>query len=161
MPKIIAHALVGASIVAAICPIDQLNNQVILFGAAAAIGPDLDLLIERGLNIPDFHRGLTHSLLFSFLVAIIIHFSLGIENQPLAAALSLAFFSHVLLDLFASTTGGVKLWHPFSHRYYHLGLTSALEFPFGSNPKEILKWIIVETIVFLPLFLIVLSLKNR
>lgn len=160
MPKIIAHALTGATIVVALSPKSELNKWTLLGGVLLAISPDLDHGIEWLFNITDVHRGFTHSLIFSFLVGALILIFLDYEKQRLAIAFSLAFLSHTLLDFAASTSGGVKLFWFFSNEYYHLGLTDILESPLGSNLKQVFNWIFIETIIFLPLFLIVILIKK-
>lgn len=160
MPKIIAHALTGATIIVALSPKSELNKWTLLGGALLAISPDLDYGIEWLFNFPDVHRGFTHSLIFSFLVGSLILIFLDYEKQRLAIALSLAFLSHTLLDLATSTSGGVKLFWFFSNEYYHLGVNEILELPFGSDLKEIFYWVFIETIIFLPVFLITVLIKK-
>lgn len=160
MPKIIAHALAGATIVAALAPKEYLNKWTLLAGAVVAVSPDFDFAVEWLLDLPDFHRGFSHSLIFSFFVGTSIYLILGAERGQLAVALSLAYLSHILLDMATSTAGGVKLMLPFSNEYYHLGLTGIFEIPFGSNVREAFRWIFIETAVFLPIFISTVIIKK-
>ena len=160
MPKIIAHALTGAAIVIAIAPKSQLNKWSLLLGALLALSPDFDFAVEWLINVPDFHRGLTHSLLISCIVGIIFCMLHGAAEQRLALAYALAYLSHSLLDFATSTKGGVKLLWPFSDDYYHLGWTKMLEVPFGPGIREILTWMLLETVIFLPVLMIVLLAKK-
>lgn len=160
MPKIIAHALSGATIIVATCPKANVTKWTLLAGAVLAVSPDFDFAVEWLLKTPDFHRGLTHSFLFSLVTGLVICIWMDIEYQRLALAYSLAFLSHSILDTVTSTEGGVKLFYPLSDNYYHLGLTKILELPAGPNPREILTWILIETVIFLPIFLVVLFIKR-
>jgi len=160
MPKIIAHALTGATIVVALSPKSEINKWTLLGGALLAISPDLDHAVEWLFNFSDVHRGFTHSLVFSFFIGSLVLFFFDSEKQRLAIAFSLAFLSHTLLDFAASTSGGVKLFWFFSNEYYHLGATDILELPFGSDFKQIFNWIFIETIIFLPVFLIAVLINK-
>ncbi len=161
MPKFIAHALTGATIVAALYPKSALDKWTpLLIGAVLAISPDFDYLIEWLLDIPDIHRGFTHSLIFSFLVGLIICFWLRSEHPGIPLAYSFAYLSHTLLDMVASTRGGVKLMYPFSDKYYNFGLIKILELQIGGSLKEAFAWILIETVIFLPIFIIVLLIKK-
>lgn len=160
MPKIIAHALTGASIIVAVNPKINLNNlSPVFIGVFLAISPDLDLLVEWLFNIPDFHRGFTHSLLFSLCIGIIISLYMNPRHEKATVAYFLAFFSHPLLDTLTSTSGGVKLLYPFSNRFYHFGFTNIFELPIGSNISELFAWIKIETMVFLPLLFVIILLR--
>jgi len=161
MPKFIAHALMGASIVAAIHPPVNLKRWgPLILGAVLAVSPDFDLIFEWILKIPDVHRGYSHSLIFSLIIGLLISGFTGKEQGKIAIAYSLAYLSHALLDFLTSTTGGVKLFYPFSNNYYNLGLTNIFELPFGSNLTETFKWVSIETLFFLPILLIIIIIKK-
>ena len=160
MPKIIAHALSGATIVTLVFPNANLTKWSLLTGAVLAISPDFDLAVEWLFDIPDLHRGFSHSLLASLVVGVIISLWMGAEEQRIALGYALAYLSHSVLDLVTSTEGGVELFYPMSSNYFHLGLTKILELPFGPDLKVILTWILVETFIFLPIFLVVLIIKK-
>ena len=160
MPKIIAHALTGATIVTIVFPNADLTKWSLFLGAVLAISPDFDLAVEWLFDIPDLHRGFSHSLLASLVVGVTISLLTGAAEQRLALGYGLAYLSHSLLDLATSTEGGVKLFYPLSGNYYHLGLTKILELPFGPAPREIITWVVVETVIFLPIFLIALFIKK-
>ncbi len=95
------------------------------------------MFLEWLFRDPDLHRSFTHSLLFSFGVAVVLFLWMGPEEMRAVAAFSLAYLSHPLLDLIASTKGGVKLFYPFSDEYFHLGLIRIFELPTGTTcPKS-------------------------
>jgi membrane-bound metal-dependent hydrolase YbcI (DUF457 family) len=76
-----------------------------------------------------------------------------------AAALGLAYASHVLLD-FATTKegGGLELFWPFSPERHGLRWWGLSEIPSRLPPAEILKYLSLEFVLFAPplLFLILL-----
>ena len=162
MPKIIAHLLTGATVTAAIHPTADINNWTpLLWGALLGISADFDFGLEWASGIPDIHRGITHSLIFAFLVGLAIYLWMGIEQPRVAGAFWGAYLSHIVLDFLTSTKGGIKLWFPFSDDYYNFGLTSIFERPLGANLAEFLTWCSIETLIFLPMFLFVLLIKQR
>jgi membrane-bound metal-dependent hydrolase YbcI (DUF457 family) len=162
MPKIVAHALTGATIMIIGHPRAGVRNWLpLLYGAIFAISADFDIGIDWILNLPDIHRGFTHSLLFAFLVGSAIYFLMPKEQSRVALCFGAAYLSHILLDFLTSTTGGVKLLFPFSNEYYNFGLTSIFELPFGNSLAEITKWFAVETVFFLPVFLFALAVKYK
>lgn len=160
MPKIIAHALTGASIVVALHPKLSWNNlNPVFIGMLLAVCADFDLIIEWVFDVPDLHRGITHSLFFSTIVGLTICFLLSPGHGREIAAFTLAYLSHPLLDMSTSTTGGVKLFYPYSERYYHLGLTGIFELPVGSNITQILAWGKIELMFFLPILILVVFIR--
>ena len=161
MPKIIAHALTGAAIVAVLDPKAGLVKWTPLFiGALLAVAPDFDYALEWIFKLPDAHRGFTHSLFFSLLVGVLICLLMPAGEERAALGFSLAYLSHALLDFSTSTTGGVKLLWPLSNQYYNYGVTGILELPVGKSLSEMSKWIILEMLFFLPLLGLILLLKR-
>ncbi len=160
MPKLIAHALTGATIIVALNPKISVNNVFPIFiGVFLALSPDLDLLVEWLFGIPHFHRGLTHSFMFSLVVMFAISLLMNPLQERALVTYFLAYLSHPLLDLITSTTGGVKILYPFSNKFYHLGLTSIFELPTGTNLSQVFAWIKVELLVFLPIFLLIVFIR--
>ena len=101
----------------------KLGNRAILWGAIGGTIPDLDVLSgpfmsELGELI--FHRGISHSLLFSVLFAILLGWLIHRFNKTTSLVtrkewqmmLFLAFFTHVILDCF--TVYGTQVFAPFS-----------------------------------------------
>lgn len=161
MPKFIAHGLMGATIIAALHPRPFVNRWApMLLGAALAISPDLDHLPEWILGITNFHRGMTHSIIFSGLVALALAFLFRMRDWWSVAAFALAYASHAFADAFFSTEGGVQLLWPLSDEYYGFGLTDILELPFGHSIDEVLRWVFLEVIIFLPVFLIAVAVRR-
>jgi inner membrane protein len=162
MPLPIAHGLLGASLVALIYPKDEVKNWKPLFGGfALAIAPDFDFAFVFLFGWEDFHRGITHSLFFAFLVGAAIFALLKDANRRVALAYSLAFLSHSLLDYAATAqTKGVRLLAPFENGFYKLNLISFSELPNGFVLSEMLRFSAIEALIFVPFFLLILFIRK-
>lgn len=159
MPKFIAHGLTGMVIVAALSPNVDFRKWVPLtIGAILAISPDFDFAIEWIFNFQNFHRGFSHSIFFSALVALTLSFL--VRNLSELTGYSLAYLSHSILDSTMSTSGGVKFFYPFSLQYYNFGLTSLFELPIGRDFGEAFHWIWIETACFLPVLILLFTIKH-
>jgi membrane-bound metal-dependent hydrolase YbcI (DUF457 family) len=162
MPLPIAHSLLGASIVAATLPEASpvRNWKPLLLGAALSISPDLDYFFRT-----DWHRGFTHSLFFATVVSLLCF---AATNLRMAIGFAGAIFSHGLLDFATTKTmPGVELLWPFSTKRFGLGLVDYYHLT-GVDPVfflnkdvlvDLLKMGVFEFIIFLPVFLFVLSIK--
>jgi membrane-bound metal-dependent hydrolase YbcI (DUF457 family) len=165
MPLPIAHGLIGASIIAATLPAaSPLRHwKLLLLGAALSIFSDLDYFLETSQ-----HRGFTHSLIFAAGVSLVCVAVARLANIRIAIGCAVAIFSHGLLDFVTTKTmPGVELLWPFTTRRFGLGLVDYYRLT-GVDPvfflgrdvlTDLLKMAMVELIVFLPIFLFVLSLK--
>ncbi len=100
------------------------GNRAPLWGAIAGTIPDLDVIPAQGMDTVSalaFHRGISHSLLFSvalapllgWLVSRLYHQQRG-NFREWALLFFLALFTHALLDCF--TTWGVQLFWPLPQR---------------------------------------------
>jgi membrane-bound metal-dependent hydrolase YbcI (DUF457 family) len=165
MPLPIAHGLIGASIVAATLPEASpvRNWKALVLGAALSISPDLDYFFRIG-----WHRGFTHSLFFASVVSLLCFALSKLTNLRMAIGFAGAIFSHGLLDFATTKTmPGVELLWPFSTRrfglglvdYYHLTGVDPVYFLDKDVLLDLLKMGVFELIIFLPVFLFVLSLK--
>ncbi|MDA9775280.1 metal-dependent hydrolase, partial [Algibacter sp.] len=101
----------------------KLGNRAILWGAIGGTVPDLDVLsgpFLSELGALTFHRGISHSLLFSVLFALFLGWLIHRFNKTTSLVtrmewqmmLFLAFFTHVILDCF--TVYGTQVFAPFS-----------------------------------------------
>lgn len=117
----LTHALTGAAIAWAATGRTH-GRRALAIGAAAALLPDLDVLIRSStdpLLAIEHHRGFTHSLLFAPLGGLITALPFRRTSYRHAAvAATLAWLSHALLD--AATTYGTRVFWPFSR--YRVGL---------------------------------------
>jgi membrane-bound metal-dependent hydrolase YbcI (DUF457 family) len=161
MPFPLAHGLFGATLVAAIHP-KGTNWKVLLPAAAVAISPDLDLLLLWVLHIRGVHRGFSHSVTASLVVAGLTWAILGRRHWVTAAAFGLACFSHAFLDFAAAKAGGgVMLLWPFSHHRFKLGIWGFGEMTHPLALAQFLRQSLTELFLFTPPLLGVLFLRRR
>lgn len=159
MPLPVAHGLLGASIVAALHkkPTRIRYSLSLLAGALLANAADLDFLFVVGFQIKAWHRGFTHSIVFSLLICLL--FLIILRKGPLrnAIAYGLAFTSHGILDYLTSKNGGgVELFWPFSRAKLILCWWGLSEVPSRLTWMEILQALALETVVFSLLLLVIL-----
>jgi inner membrane protein len=117
-------------------------KRVWVVGALCSIIPDLDVIGFRfGIGYGDFwgHRGFTHSLLFSALLAgavVILGFRSGLPTLS-RLALGMYFFmataSHGLLDAMTDGGLGVAFFSPFDNHRYFLPWTPIRVSPIGAG----------------------------
>lgn len=102
--------------------------KLILLGAICAAIPDLDAIgFHYGVSYDSLwgHRGITHSIFFSLLLAFLVVFVFYKREKPFSkkyTALVLYFFlatlSHPLLDMLTNGGLGVALFAPFTNERY-------------------------------------------
>lgn len=119
LTQIVLGAAVGEAVLG-----KKVGNKALLYGAIAGTIPDLDVVFGNftdTITAIEWHRGFSHSLLFSFLLAPILGWLVNkIERKyalgwkPWAKLFFLGLFTHPLLDAF--TTWGTQLFWPFSTR---------------------------------------------
>lgn len=117
----ITQAALGAAIGEAVLG-KKIGNKGAILGAIIATIPDLDVvlyLFYNKLEMLSIHRGVSHSILFSFLGAFLLAYILQrikwtekISYSRLWIFVWLALFTHILLDTF--TAYGTQLFLPFS-----------------------------------------------
>ncbi|MCC5945818.1 MAG: metal-dependent hydrolase [Bernardetiaceae bacterium] len=100
----------------------KIGNKALLWGAIAGTIPDLDVLLNPLLDTVtqiEWHRSLTHSLLFAFLVSPVLgqilqyfYRAQGTHFWAWTHLFFWGFVTHALLDCF--TTWGTQLFYPFS-----------------------------------------------
>ena len=160
MPLPFAHALVGASLAAAIHtrrPDSRRYRVALISGALLANAPDLDFFLVFTLHSRAWHRGFTHSLGFAGLVCLLFVLTLGKRRLRDALAYGLAFASHGVLDFLTTKAGGgVELFWPFSAERLRLGWIGLSELPSRLPPLTILNWLVFELFIFTPVLLAVM-----
>jgi inner membrane protein len=117
----ITQAILGAAI-GKVCLEKKIGNKSIFLGAAIATLPDLDIIALPFLDPLErlsMHRGFSHSIIFSFFLALLLaylfkrmKFSMEIKFYQLAVFSWSILITHILLDGF--TSYGTLLFLPFS-----------------------------------------------
>ncbi len=163
MPLLIAHGLLGASIVAAIHPQPPNRYFTPLFiGGVLANLPDFDFLLVFALHSRAWHRGFSHSILFAAFTCLLLVLILGKHRMREAIAFGLAFASHGILDYVTTKEGGgVELLFPFSMDRLAFGWMGLSELPSKLSAVEILKALCLEVALFVPLLVLLLVLRRR
>lgn len=148
MPTPIAHALMGATVVAAF-PLRRKTFDWPLWFVGGLLGatPDLDCLFKFIPFAPfagrGWHHDFTHSLGFALLcgglLASLLRLGWRWEPSHLRAAfvLSAAMASHPLLDFMFTDSAGVELFWPVSHEWVRLGMPPPVSYDwdFQSLPE--------------------------
>jgi membrane-bound metal-dependent hydrolase YbcI (DUF457 family) len=162
MPLPVAHGLLGASIVAAVHSRPTSRHFIpLLVGAFLANAADLDFFLVFALRSRAWHRGFSHSMLLALIVCLIFVLSLGSRHIRDAIAYGLAFASHGILDYVTTKEGGgVELLWPFSSDRLVFGCVGLSELPSRLPVIEIIKWLVIESILFAPLLMLVLGLRK-
>ena len=163
MPLPVAHGLLGASIVAAVHPRPTNRYFVpLLFGAFLANAADFDFLLVFVLHSKTWHRGFTHSIMLALVVCLIFVVSLGKRRISEAIGYGLAFGSHGILDYVTTKEGGgVELLWPFSSDRLAFGWVGLSELPSRLPAMEIMKALVVEFMLFMPLLLLASYLRKH
>lgn len=142
----LTQALLGASLQGALLGRWQ-GRKALLYGAALATLPDLDVLIDYGDAVANMtqHRGFSHSLPVLGGVSLLLAWLVrrwrphpGYSGRRLLACIALILFTHVLLDAFTSY-GTQLLW------------------PLDSPPVAWSTIFIIDPLYSLPLLLAVLA----
>lgn len=171
MPLVVAHAFLGASVIAITRkPISWREDaKVWLLGAALGILPDLDLFFTwiLGLGIK-WHGGFTHSIVFAAFWGLLVSRFASKGRNIDALICSLAILSHGLLDAVVKKTytGTMLLW-PFSTQKYKLGWFNYFAFYPDSklDPMRVLIWRAIqisfyELLIFGSVFLVVVIVRR-
>lgn len=161
MPLPISHALLGASITAAVHPQPTKRRFLPLFaGGVLANAADLDFVLVFLFQSKTWHRGFTHSILFALLICFCFLLFSGKSHTRAAVAYGLAYSSHFLLDYSTTVNGGVELFWFFSPEMYKLGWFALSESPSKLPAIEIVKAILLETLLFAPLLALIIFLRK-
>ena len=130
MPSIFTHAAVGACLAQVLAPASH-RRALTYIAATTAVLPDADVIgLRYGVRYGDLlgHRGLTHSLLFACLVALVAvtPFWAGTqasERFRIALSIAIATASHGILDAFTNGGLGVAFFAPFDTTRYFFSVT--------------------------------------
>lgn len=129
----LTHGLLGATIGQALGG-RRLGRRAVLAGAAAAMAPDLDVIMSASGPMGEwvYHRGVSHSLWVAAFAAPALGYAAargdGGKRGPFRAwtlLFALALLSHPLLDW--CTTYGTQLLAPFSARRFALDAVAIID----------------------------------
>jgi len=167
VPLPVAHGLVGASLVAALRPSDELVGwKWLAFGAFLGVAPDFDFALNwLGISIGGWHHGFTHSIPFALVVGLVMIVVLRQWKLRSYLVFTAAYLSHTLLDYMLTESRGVALWWPFTNHRYKLMLPNPIDYTysvdsFGKAAKDLLKISLIELLIFAPLLLAVISVRQ-
>lgn len=159
MPTPISHAAVGYAI-GAWSPRDipASTRRVCLAAAACAALPDIDVIGFAP------HRGITHSLTFAVVAAMVATVVLFPEARTrrtrlqLMLTLGIALLSHGVLDALTTYSLGIEFFAPFSQERFRFPWT-----PLGRPNGQLLNELVLESLVlFLPAVVLAwLGVKRR
>ena len=121
MPTIISHPAILMALYPAFRKY-QFSSSTWLAAAICSVFPDFDVIgFQFGIQYGDVlgHRGLTHSILFAFVLSAIVAFCI---HQKQKIAVFVFFFlctlSHGILDAFTDGGLGIAFFSPFSNTRY-------------------------------------------
>src|SRR5699024_1964641 len=133
----LTHTLMGGTIVglAAMDPaIDTLSAGFITTAMGASLVPDVDTDMKIKYNEADstHHRGITHSLPFSFFIWPVLLTVLSVLLFDLPALnmylwIQFAVFLHVFVDIFNSY--GTQALRPINNTWIQLGVINTVDIP--------------------------------
>ncbi|UII33515.1 metal-dependent hydrolase [Fulvivirga ulvae] len=119
----VTQVLLGAAVGEVVAG-KKAGNKAVMWGAICGTIPDLDVIGRHFLSTVealDFHRGISHSLLFAVIISPVLGFGIRrLYRQSNATwrdwtiLVFLSLFTHALLDCF--TTWGTQLFWPASYR---------------------------------------------
>jgi inner membrane protein len=160
MASVFGHSIVGFTISKII---DNRNSKLLLIAAIiSTILPDLDVIgFKFGISYmhPLGHRGFTHSILFSFLWALLLMFVLGKKNKLIwFLVIFSSTLSHGLLDAMTSGGRGVGFLIPFNNNRFFFPFREIQVSPLGIE-RFFSEWgfqVIISEIkyIFIPCFII-------
>ena len=167
MPLPVAHGLIGASAVAALCPSAQPGRwKWLALGAFLGVAPDFDyalnwLRISRG----GWHHGFTHSIPFALVVGLVMIIVLRQWKVRSFLVFSAAYVSHTLLDYMLTESRGVALWWPFTNYRYKLRLPNPIDYTWSDDSFiqaafDLLKISLIELLLFGPILLAVILVRQ-
>ncbi len=160
----IAHGFLGASIVAAVYPkaFKARFYLPILTGAFLANAADFDFLLVFATHDKVWHRGFTHSMIFSIAVGLLFYIYFGQSKWRKSLAFGLAFASHFVLDFVTTKVGGgLELFFPFTNERFGLRWFGLSEYPSKMSPTEIILALLIEFVIFFSVFLMVILVSDK
>lgn len=133
----LTHTLMGGTLVglATIDPtFDALSVGFVTVAVGASLVPDIDTVMKMKNNAVyiTHHRGITHSLPFTFLIwpviiTLLANLIFGLPLMNTYLWVQLAVFLHVFVDIFNSY--GTQALRPINHTWIQLGVINTVDIP--------------------------------
>ncbi|HET7451298.1 MAG TPA: metal-dependent hydrolase [Thermoanaerobaculia bacterium] len=128
MAAVVSHALAATAIATVLRPEPKPTARYWAAAMTIAVVPDFDIaFVWMGARYRGMfgHRGITHSIAFAAIAAVLLAFSLfrdgpRVRRIRIAAVLFAAGLSHGILDASMASGVGVAFLAPFSSARYHL-----------------------------------------
>ena len=166
MPFPVAHALIGASVAAALDKRSEPLWKVLFLSAILGVSPDFDYLLNvLRIGRGGWHHGFTHSIVFALFTGALTALVFGWRSVHGFIVFSAATVSHTLLDYLMTESRGVSLWWPFTDRRYKFRGPNPIDYrwddsSFWTTAADFLQISFIEVIVFGPILLLVLLLRR-
>ena len=166
MPFPVAHALIGASVAAALDKRSEASWKVLFLSALLGVSPDFDYLLNvLRIGRGGWHHGFTHSIVFALFAGALTALVFGWRSVHGFIIFSAAIASHTLLDYLMTESRGVSLWWPFTDRRYKFRGPNPIDYrwddsSFWTTAADFLQISFIELIVFGPILLLVLLLRR-
>ena len=165
MPFPVAHALIAASIGAAL---DRKSSlwKLLCLSALLGVCPDFDYLLNvLRIGRGGWHHGFTHSIVFALFVGVLTALVFGWRSVHGFIVFSAATVSHTLFDYVMTESRGVALWWPFTDRRYRLRVRNPIDYTWDDSSfwhavPDILQICFIELIVFTPVLLLVILVRK-
>lgn len=139
MASVFTHALAAASLGQAGQADWRKDWRFWYIAVLCSILPDVDVLGFRfGIHYGDLwgHRGMTHSLLFAAIVAVVMALRFGLAAAQRWKMMLLLFIitaSHGVLDAFTNGGLGIAFFSPFNRERYFFPWTPVQVSPIGAG----------------------------
>jgi len=139
LPTVFTHALVAGSLGQAGKAQWRSNWRFWYLAILCSILPDVDIIgFKLGIRYGDLwgHRGMTHSLFFAAIIAVIMAFRFGMPARDRWELMLLLFVitaSHGVLDAMTNGGLGVAFFSPFNTRRYFFPWTPIEVSPIGAG----------------------------
>jgi membrane-bound metal-dependent hydrolase YbcI (DUF457 family) len=165
MPLPVAHALIGASVVAAVHGKAQSPWKLLCIGAFLGVFPDFDYILNwLKIGWGGWHHGFTHSFVFALFAGAVTTVITGWKNIKAFIAFSAAIASHGILDYLITESRGIALFWPFTNHRYKLEIPNPIDYTwskssFSETAVDVLQICLTELIIFGPLLLLVMLLR--
>jgi inner membrane protein len=110
-----------------------ISRRLLWVGVLASMAPDSDVYLRHVFDFID-HRGITHSLVFAFALALVMcAFARVLQTKPVTAFLFIfiATASHGVLDAFTTGGGAIAFFWPFTDERYFMPVQMIEVSPIG------------------------------